>query len=32
MKSNITKLIHKALAIDLAKFNAAFEKQNIPTS
>jgi hypothetical protein len=32
MKSNMTELMHKALAIDLAKFNAAFEKQNIPTS
>jgi hypothetical protein len=32
MKSNITKLIHKALAIDLAKFNAAFEKKKISTS
>jgi hypothetical protein len=32
MKSDMTELINKALAIDLAKFNAAFEKQNIPNS
>jgi hypothetical protein len=32
MKWDMKELMHKALEIDLAKFNAAFEKQNTPTS